>query len=267
MKTWTRFAFGLVVATAVGCGDFGTQDRPGSDSEEGPGGRVQVRGLNPRQELALGRQAYQQVLESYEGYFLPENNPQTNRVRQVATRIARASEIEPLQREILLHIRGYQFEWDARVIRDEQVNAFCLPAGKIFVFTGLLKFVENDDGELAAVMAHEVAHALAHHTSERIGRERSSGNVLTKLSFSRMQESEADHIGVFLMAFAGYDPEKAAEFWDRMRRLAAQRGEPPEILSDHPSDERRFHDLRQWAPQAAAAKKAYDDGRIAPAGR
>src|SRR5580765_4046366 len=140
MKTWSRFAIGLVLATLVGCGDFGTPDRPSNESEEGPGGRVQVRALNPRQELALGRQAYQQVLESYEGYFLPENHFQTHRVREVTMRIARASEIEPLQREILLHIRGYQFEWDAKVIRDDQINAFCLPAGKIFVFTGLLQF-------------------------------------------------------------------------------------------------------------------------------
>jgi len=112
-----------------------------------------------------------------------------------------------------------------------------------------------------------MAHALAHHASERVAREQSGAGVFRSLSYNRMQESEADHVGVFLMAFAGYDPDEAVTFWRRMRAVQEGKGRPPEILSDHPSDERRIHDLRAWAPKARDAKRAYDQGRIAPAAR
>jgi predicted Zn-dependent protease len=195
---------------------------------------------------------------------LPADTSETGRVRRVTERIARAGENEPLQREIKLRIRGYRFEWEANVVRDRQVNAFCLPAGKVFVFTGILPVVGDSDDRLATVLSHEIAHALAHHASERVARERGGGNILRSLSYDRMQESEADHIGVFLMTFAGYDPNRAVEFWERMHG-ANQGGSPPEFLSDHPSDEHRIANLREWAPKARAAKKAYDEGRIAPA--
>ena len=83
--------------------------------------------------------------------------------------------------------------------------------------------------------------------------------------YDRAQESEADHIGVFLMTFAGYDPQQAVAFWQRMKQLSDKQGHVPEILSDHPSDEQRIAQLRQWVPKAEAAKKAYDEGRVAPA--
>ena len=140
--------------------------------------------------------------------------------------------------EINLHVSDYQFEWEYSVLDDNQINAFCLPGGKICVFTGLLRVVRSDD-QLAAVLAHEVSHALAHHESERIARERLIGNGLLSLHYDREQESEADHIGVFLMTFAGYDPQQAVVFWQKMEGFKAQDG-LPEILSDHPSDERRI---------------------------
>jgi len=126
--------------------------------------------------------------------------------------------------------------------------------------------VAETDDQLATVLSHEMAHALAHHGSERVARERSAGGVLGKLKYDRFQESEADKIGVFLMPFAGYDPDEAVRFWTRMARLG-RGGEPPEILSDHPSHETRIKQLAAWAPRAKAAKKAYDEGRVAPAGR
>ena len=150
-------------------------------------------------------------------------------------------------------------------MQERQVNAFCLPAGKIVAFTGILPVAGTDD-MLATVLSHEMAHALAHHGSERIARERSSGNPLSKLRYDRFQESEADHIGVFLMAFADFDADQSVVFWQRMRQMANGR-EPPEILSDHPSHEARIQNLRKWAPMAKAARKAFDDGRIIPAGR
>jgi predicted Zn-dependent protease len=154
-----------------------------------------------------------------------------------------------------------------KIIRDRQVNAFCLPAGKMALYTGILAVAGRDDDFLATVLSHEMAHALAHHASERVARAQSREGVLRSLSYSRMQEAEADHIGVFLMAFAGYDPRKAVAFWQRMREARGGRGGPPEILSDHPSNESRIQALRDWAPRALEAKEAYRLGRVVPAGR
>jgi len=203
-------------------------------------------------------------MQQFQGKILPADNPEVQRVRRVLAKLVRAAEIEPLQREINLHIQGYTFDWEANVIRDPQVNAFCLPAGKIFVFTGILRVIGTNNDYLAAVLSHEMAHALAHHASERLAREHAAGGIFTKLSYNRMQESEADHIGVFLMTFAGYDPDKAPEFWKRMRDAHGEGGEIPQILSDHPSDATRVRQLRAWAPRARAAKEAFDEGRIAP---
>jgi predicted Zn-dependent protease len=266
----TLVAGGLIVAlaSALACGVVSAPpprtapERP----DAGPGGRRQPLSMSPRQELAVGRRAYRQIVDEYGDRLLPDDHPQVRRVRNITGRLRQAAEIKPLQREILLRVRDYVFEWEANVIREGQVNAFCLPAGKIFVFTGILPVAEDDD-QLAAVLSHEMAHALAHHASERVAREQSGAGVLRSLSYNRMQESEADHIGVFLMAFADFDPDAAVTFWRRMQKYQANRGRPPEILSDHPSDERRIHDLRAWAPKAREARRAYDEGRVAPASR
>jgi metalloendopeptidase OMA1, mitochondrial len=258
-------------------------------NQEGPGHRSQHLALSPDQELALGRQAYDQVLSKAHAV---RDGPQVERVRQVSERIVKASEIEPLQREINLRIQGYRFDWEFNVLEDRHVNAFCLPGGKVAVFTGLLSVVQNDD-QLATVLSHEIAHALAHHASERIDHQQmyetavqaaggvlgqmdperrkeligllAAGAQLGSLPFDRRQESEADHIGLFLMTFAGYDPRQAIVLWEEMERLSSRHGRPPEFLSDHPSDAQRIAKIREWLPQAEAAKKAWDEGRIAPA--
>ena len=282
---------GLVVlglAALLGLGGPGCGPPP---NQEGPGRRSQTLALTPEQELSLGRQAYAEVLKKYPPV---RGGPEVERVREVGGRIARAAAIEPLLREINLHEEGYRFEWEFNVLKDRMVNAFCLPGGKVAVFTGLLPVAEGDD-QLATVLSHEIAHALAHHASERIAREqmyeqavRAAGGVfggmdperrrqligllaagaqLRSLPFDRAQESEADHIGLFLMTFAGYDPDQALAFWERMREISERRGRVPEILSNHPSDARRMAQIRQWIPNARAAKKAYDEGRVAPAPR
>jgi predicted Zn-dependent protease len=263
----------------------------GAPNQEGPGHRPQTLALTPEQEIALGKQAYQEILGKAD---VVRGGPEVERVRRVGERIARAAEIEPLQREINLRLEGYHFEWEFNVLRDKRVNAFCLPGGKVAVFTGLLDIVQNDD-QLATVMSHEIAHALAHHASERIAREQkveraaeaatgvlgrmdpqarkeligllSAGAQVGSLPFDRRQESEADHIGIFLMTFAGYDPHQAIVFWERMEEVSRGRGHVPEILSDHPSDARRIAQIKEWVPQALAAKKAYEEGNIAPAPR
>jgi len=155
-------------------------------------------------------------------------------------------------------------DWQFNVLRSREVNAFCLPGGRVVVYTSLLRIVENDD-QLATVLSHEIAHALAHHANERITTEESGRvNWLFRQAYDRQQESEADHIGLFLMTFAGYDPDEVLTFWQHMERLS-HGGQLPEILSNHPSDRRRIEQIRKWVPQAKAAKEAYEHHRIAPA--
>jgi len=235
--------------------------------------------------VALGEQAYQELLK--DAKVVPSGR-EADQVKQIGRRIAKASEIEPLQREINLHLKGYRFDWEFKLIKNNQVNAFCLPGGKVGVFTGLLEIAGSED-QLATVMSHEIAHALAHHASERIARAQkqeeaanaakgfgldpaligilSAGAQVNSLKYDRQQETEADKIGLFLMTFAGYRPEEAVVFWERMGEYAKRHGpRPPGFLSDHPTDEQRIRDMHQWVPQAKAAKKALDEGRVAPAG-
>jgi predicted Zn-dependent protease len=293
----------VLVAVAAGlllsCGNAPDFNATGG---QGPGHRPQQLGLTPQQEKKLGGRAQTEIIEKAKakGILLADDSPETKRVTKIGKAIEKAVAIKPLQREINLSIVGFQFDWEYHVLRTKDINAFCLPGGHVFVFTGLLPVVQNDD-QLATVMGHEIAHALAHHASERIAREgldseastalqvrqldsmdedvvrrllgalapgaarlSSGGTDLGTLAFNRAQESEADHIGVFLMTFADYDPQQAVVFWERM--MEANRGsQPPEILSDHPSDARRIRQLEEWVPEAKGGKKAYQSGRIAPA--
>ncbi len=216
--------------------------------------------MNSADELELGREAYAEILLQT---TVVKSGPEVDLVRRVSARVAKAAQIEPLQREINLRVDPRSFEWEYNVLRDRRINAFCLPGGKIGVFTGLLELVENDD-QLAVVIAHEVAHALAHHTSERLAHHQSGARWLANRSFDREQELEADHIGIFLMTFAGYDPEQAVTFWREMQTARGNEFRIPEILSDHPNDERRMKQLQSWVEPARAAKEAFDKGRIAP---
>lgn len=238
---------------------FPGQSRVGEG--EGPGHREQRLALTPDQELEVGQQAYQKTLADMRNKILPAGSPEVIRARKVTSRIVEAIKNRPLQKEINLNLKSYKFEWEVNVVRDEQINAFCLPGGKIIVFTGIMPVAENDD-QLAAVLSHEISHALAHHSSERVAREQAGGGSgLGGLRNDRNQESEADHIGLFLMTFAGYDPEAAVKFWERMQQANRHAG-MPEILSDHPSDAHRVQALREWVPKARGAKKAFDEGRI-----
>jgi len=172
------------------------------------------------------------------------------------------------------------FVWRVTLLRKNEANAYCLPGGKIVVYTGILPLTRNDAG-LATVLGHEVAHATAEHVAERIERQHltrvaaaiiaggvavtpgqyarvvallGAGGEAASLPFSRAQESEADHIGVVYMARAGYDPREALAFWKRMAR-ASKGKEPPEFASDHPSDEHRIERVQGWLPEA---EKAYE---------
>jgi predicted Zn-dependent protease len=238
----------------------------GQEDRKGPGRRPQRLALTPEQELELGRKAYRKALQEAGREVLPPDSPEAKRVRRITDRIIKAAQIEPLQREINLRVKNYRFEWEVNVLRDQRANALCLPGGKTLVFTGIFKVAQNDD-QLATVLSHEMAHALAHHASERVARGKPGGGVavLWNKTYDRQQEAEADHIGVFLMTFAGYDPEEAVHFWERMGQAGRGKGRLPEILSDHPSDAQRIRALAKWVPAARAGKKAYDEGRVAPA--
>jgi predicted Zn-dependent protease len=252
----------------IGGGGGGGQAQPQGQGE-GPGHRQQELGLTPAEELDLGRKAYREILSQYRGRILPADDEKVQRSRRVAARIVKAAGIEPLQREINLRLQGYRFEWEVNVLEDNQVNAFCLPGGKIAVYTGLFRLVQNDD-QLATVLSHEIAHALAHHASERVAREKHEQQGAAALlsyflnkKYDRQQEAEADKIGVFLMTFAGYDPHAAIVFWERMQQRQGS-GQVPEILSDHPSDAHRIEAMKDNVRRALAGKTAYDQGRIAP---
>ena len=171
-----------------------------------------------------------------------------------------------------------QYDWEFALIEDEAVNAFCMPGGKIVVYTGLLPVARTETG-LSVVVAHEVAHAIANHGGERMSQlllAELGGIALSKaveqkpeqtrdlamlaygigsqvavlLPYSRQHESEADRIGLTLMARAGYDPRKALDFWQRMADQSE--GQPPELLSTHPSHSTRIDDIRLHLPEAVA---------------
>lgn len=224
-------------------------------------GRKQLVLMPESQEASLGATAFDEVISQEPA---SQNQRAIELVNRVGKRIADQS-----QRS--------DFAWEFRVIASPTQNAFCLPGGKVAVYEGILPVCQDEAG-LAVVMSHEVAHALARHGGERMSQSfavdqaKSALNfVLRKedetkreallqaygvateygvlLPYSRKQESEADHIGVMLMAQAGYDPNAAPPFW---RRFASQ-GEgskPPEFLSTHPSDSRRASDLEQLLPEA-----------------
>lgn len=249
----------VVFLPLIGLGCAPPDDRGGS----GPGHRPQSLAYSPDQEYELGAKAYRQILEEAraKNALLPEDSRSVELVTSVGMNIVnKAVRNEMLMREINLHLKNYRFKWEFNVIESKQINAFCLPGGKVAVYSALIRIVENRD-QLATVLSHEIAHALAHHSNERLTRE-SSGGVgwLYNMAFDRQQESEADHIGLFLMTFAGYDPDEALVFWQRMQQYS-RGGQMPEILSNHPSDQRRIQQIRMWLPQVKAAKQAYDQGR------
>ncbi|WP_456433096.1 M48 family metallopeptidase [Thermosulfuriphilus sp.] len=225
-------------------------------------GRQQLILIDPKTELALGLQAYREILKEAK----LSQDPQINAlVERVGWRIAKAT--------------GHtNYDWEFKVIDDPKtINAFCLPGGKVFVYTGILSVTQNEAG-LATVIGHEVAHALAHHGAERLSlalladlgekalvsllnlddsRVRRifyaayglGTNIALILPYSRTQELEADEIGLFLMAKAGYDPREAVRFWKRMLKLSQGRPQLPAFLSTHPPDEERIKHLEDLLPR------------------
>ncbi len=214
------------------------------------------------EEITLGLQAYKQILKKAK---LCHDPKVVHLVNKVGWRIAKAAD-RP------------DFAWEFKVIKDDKTaNAFCLPGGKVFVYTGILPYTKDEAG-LATVISHEVGHVIARHGAERMSTlllielgEAGLAAALKKhsptvakafliayglgaelgilLPYSRLQEYEADHIGLILMAKAGYDPKAAIAFWERMLKRK-KKGHIPEFLSTHPADEKRIAALKQLLPEA-----------------
>jgi predicted Zn-dependent protease len=227
-------------------------------------GRNQLIMINQSQELKLGFQSAQEVLKKEKVSRDPQKNAMVKRVGQRIAQVATAN--YPIAKS---------FTWEFFVIdNDKEANAFCLPGGKVFVYTGLFKYVSSDD-ELAAVMGHEIGHALARHGAERMSSSQLTqmgGQVLSAvmqgrgnpqntaavmqafgigtqlgiaLPHSRTQEYEADHIGLVLAAKAGYNPQATLSFWEK---FAKDGQTPPEYLSTHPAPTNRISQIKALIP-------------------
>lgn len=225
-------------------------------------GRRQLLFTSEGNENSMGYRYFQEVKREYRPAKDPEAKAMVNRVGQ---RVAAAA-----QRP--------DYRWEFEVFQDDkEANAFCLPGGKVGLFTGILKYTKDENG-MATVIAHEVAHALARHAGERMSQSMlaqvggmglgaalggvggTAGSAIMQgyglatqlgvlLPYSRTQESEADRIGLILMAKAGYDPAGAVEFWKRMQ--AKERGQKmPQFLSTHPSDANRIKQIEAFLPEA-----------------
>lgn len=227
-------------------------------------GRVAHVAMSEEQEAALGLQSYREVLAQSQ---VVSSGPEYEMVVRVARRLAAVT-----------GEAANRFDWQVSVIRSDQANAFCLPGGKICVYTGILPIAANEAG-LAAVMGHEMAHATSRHGAQRMFQSRMAETLMSGaqmtvglgdmgleqkravlgmlgagakfgvlLPFSREHESEADAVGLLYMARAGYDPQEAVRFWERMSTRGG--GQPPEFASTHPSHGTRIQKLQERLPGA-----------------
>ncbi|MBM3644033.1 MAG: M48 family metallopeptidase [Alphaproteobacteria bacterium] len=237
-------------------------------------GRSQMMLISADEERALGLQAFRQVMSTEP---VARGGSAAEMVERIGRRIAQAAENPPPGLW-----QAPRFAWEFRTIEKNVPNAFCLPGGKVAVYTGILPLTQNENG-LAVVIGHEVAHALARHGAERVsnqmaaqlgvaaasaaiaatasGRTRTSlplvmgalgagATVGVLLPMSRAQESEADRIGLILAAIAGYDPREGVALWQRMKAAGEGRGRNAEWLSTHPAEDTRIQQIREWLPEA-----------------
>lgn len=228
-------------------------------------GRSQLRLISEQEEAQIGVQAFQQLRhqEVQKGRLLTEReDPAAHAwVKRVADRIIWASGL------------GSKHTWEYMIINaPKTVNAAAIAGGRIIVYTGILPVAQHDAG-LATIIGHEVGHVMAHHTAERISQDELvsllavaagaagggdlavaavglGAQVGVLLPYSRTQESEADHIGILLMAKGGYDPRESVALWQRMDQASGGSGRGPEFLSTHPNPGTRIANLESWIPQA-----------------
>ena len=234
-------------------------------------GRRQLSLIPASQMHSMSYQQYGEVIQSS---TLSSDAEKTAMVKRVGARIQDAVERYMAERGLSDHLAGYA--WEFNLIESDQVNAWCMPGGKVAFYTGILPVCGDETG-IAVVMGHEIAHAIAEHGGERMSQgllTQLGGMALSEalsskpeqtrqlwmtafavgaqygamLPYSRLHESEADHMGLIFMAMAGYDPREAPVFWQRMAAGGGQK--PPEFLSTHPSDETRVRKLQEAMPEA-----------------
>lgn len=235
--------------------------------------------LIPESELmGMSDQQYDQFLKQHPP--LPASDSRTEMVRRCGTKIQKSVEQYYAQKGLSKELEG--FKWEFNVVDENTINAWCMPGGKVVVYTGLLP-VTGDEQSLAVVMGHEIAHAIGRHgnqrmsqgllvqlggaalsialaqkpalTQELFNQAYGVSTTLGVLSYSRKHETEADKMGLIFAAMSGYNPEAAITFWQRM--ADSNKGQkPPELLSTHPSDERRIKDLKSFMPEAKKHYKA-----------
>ncbi|KAF9691500.1 hypothetical protein EKO04_010529 [Ascochyta lentis] len=222
-------------------------------------GRRRFNFVPAKMEEALGESTVAEIKQQYAGRFLPDHDPRVRLVKKVLERLLPFAFQEG---------QGLsEMAWEVHVIDSPEENAFVVPGGKVFVFTGILPHCQDEDG-IAAVLGHEIAHVVAHHTAERMSQAPLlllpllaslaldisfySANMLLQLFLSmpasRKHEAEADYIGLLMSAQACYRPEAALEFWTRMEKVG--QGGPPEFLSTHPSSHNRGEKIREALPRA-----------------
>jgi len=234
-------------------------------------GRQQLSLVSSSEMLAMGSQQYAEFLKS--NNIVPAGDSRTVMVRKVGRNIQSA--VEQYFHQNNLSLSGYG--WEFNLVDNKEANAWCMPGGKVVAYTGILPITSNEVG-LAVVLGHEIAHAVAGHGDERMSQgllAQLGGLALSQalaektqetqqlwmtafgvgvqygalLPFSRLQEREADHLGLIFMAMAGYDPREALSFWQRMAQHNSGQA-PPEFMSTHPSDESRMASIREELPEA-----------------
>jgi predicted Zn-dependent protease len=234
-------------------------------------GRKQLSLIPASQMLSMSYSEYDGFLKSNK---LSTNQEQIRLVKKVGGRIQKAVETYFAEKGLSDQLKDYK--WEFNLVESKEVNAWCMPGGKVVVYTGILPITQNEVG-LAVVLGHEISHAVAQHGAERMSQQllaQLGGAALsvalqnkpeqTKqlwmsvygvgsqvgvlLPYSRTHESEADHLGLIFMAMAGYDPHEAVTFWERMAASGGKK--PPEFLSTHPADETRIADIKKEIPEA-----------------
>jgi predicted Zn-dependent protease len=267
MKSVKVILLSIVAMLLVSCGTTSTVPITG---------RKQNLLVSDEQVLSLSNQQYQEYMKSAK---ISTNATQTAMVKRVGQNLANA--VVSYLNANGLGAEVSQYKWEFNLVQDKQVNAFCMPGGKIVVYEGILP-VTQDEASLAIVLGHEIAHAVAKHSAERLSNAYKQqygmqiigavaqgagvSSTITQLGtqvlgvgaqawssgFSRKQESEADHMGLIFAAMAGYDPQVAVNFWQRMS--SATGGGSSSIFSDHPTDATRIKQIQGWLPEA---KKYY----------
>ena len=237
-------------------------------------GREQLSFVPASQLLAMSFGQYRDFLAKHR---VVEQGEQAAMVKRAGRRIQGAVERYFADKGLAKRLEGYQ--WEFHLVDEKEVNAWCMPGGKVVVYTGILPLTGDENG-LAVVMGHEIAHAVANHGGERMSHgllvemggltldaalERNpkrtndlflgayglGAQVGFLLPYSRVQESESDHLGLIFMALAGYDPRGAVTFWERM--MSSKQGSaPPELLSSHPADRHRIENIQKLLPEAMA---------------